>query len=191
MKLPEFFKKLPKLPEKKEPEPPRPASMDPERKYWRGSFLQDLVERFKHRGEKIRVDIWETQETLADKEGAYYSRTDCWTQLGTDELHTLGYLPGVRVPGYDSLQWWNQRIYVRLLNWQQFDIHVKDPDTGQYIYSQDTPSTLHDEMISTATKDFMKEMFKKSLPTMDVQKIIMIVVLGIGTVFGLMMMGII
>lgn len=183
MKLPEFFRK-------KEPEPRRLMSMDPEREYWRGSFFGDIIERLRHRGERITVEIWQKMETLAGKTEAYYARADRWTQASSDELHKLGFLPGVRVPGYDAIQWWRQDVYVRVLNYEQFNVHVLD-DSGNFVYPQDTPNTLHDEMNSNATKDFIKAMFKTTLPTMDVQKIIMIGILAVGAIFGLMMMGII
>lgn len=176
---------------KKKDDVRRPRSIDPEREYWRGGFLDNIKERLAHRGEKIIVDIWQKTEIVAGKKGAYYSRSDRWTQATSDELHSEGYLPGVRVPGYDSIEWSKQKVYVRLLNFQQYDIHVKDDLTGRYLYSQDTPSTLHDEMTSNATQDFIKAMFKTTLPKMDVQKIIMIAILGVGAVFGLMMLGII
>lgn len=176
---------------KKEKDPVRrPAMLDPVRRYWRGSFFEDLAERTKHRGEKITVDIIQKMDYVGGIKGPYYDREDRWTEQTSDELHKIGYLPGVRVPGYDSLAWYNVPIYVRLLNWQQFDIHAKD-EAGNFLYSQDTPSTLHDEMKSNATQEFIKAMFKTSLPNIDIQKIIMIGILGIGAVFGLMMMGVI
>lgn len=178
-----------KLPEKKE-HVRRPMGQDPPRRYFAGSFLDNIRERLKHRGERIRVDIWMSMEVVGGEKQPIYHRDDCWTEASSDELHKAGYLPGVRVPGYDSIQWWRQPVYVRVLNFQQFNIHVKN-EQGQYIYSQDTPSTLNDEMNSNATKDFIKAMFKTTLPTMDVQKIIMIGILGVGAIFGLMMMGVI
>ena len=181
---------LPKFLRKKAPEPRRPMGIDPEREYWRGSFLDNIVERLHHRGERITVEMWQKMDIIGGKRGAYYSRSDRWTQATSAELHELGFLPGVRVPGYDSIQWWRQPVYVRVLNYEQFDIHVKD-DQGHYIYSQDTPSTLNDEMTSNATRDFIKAMFKTTLPTMDVQKLIMIGILAVGAIFGLMMMGVI
>lgn len=175
---------------KKEEHVRRPMGQDPERAYWKGSLVEDLRERLAHRNEKIIVDFWQRMEIVAGKREPYYDRSDRWTEATSDELHKLGYLPGVRVPGYDSIQWWRQRVYVRLMNWQQFDIHQKD-EFGNFLYSQDTPSTLHDEMTSSATQDFIKAMFKTTLPTMDIQKIIMMIILAAGGVFGLMMLGVI
>ena len=37
----------------------------------------------------------------------------------------------------------------------------------------------------------MKGLFKTTLPTLDLQKIAMIAILGVGAFFGLMMMGVI
>lgn len=185
--------KLPKLFKKKNPTPPRNIGMDPERAYTNPGFLKDLRERLVHRtrlGERIIVDLVQGTYIIGGKEGPYLKRIDRWTETPPEDLHRAGYLPGKRVPGYDSLCWWHVPIYVKLTNYEQFDIHVKD-DAGRYIYSQDTPSTLHDEMVSSATLDFIKSMFKTALPKMDVQRIIMIAILGVGAVFGLMMMGVI
>lgn len=168
----------------------RPINMDSERKYWAGGFFKDLKERFDHGDETIRSDIYQKYMTVGDETGAFYDRKDYWTQMSSDELNRAGYLPAVRMPGYDSLPWWGQKVYVRLLHDQQFDIHAKD-EFGRFIYSQDTPSTLHDEMQSNATRDFIKAMFKTTLPSIDIQKIIMIALLAAGAVFGLMMMGVI
>ena len=175
---------------KKEEKPKRYMNQDPARKYWITGFFADLKERLDHCRERVRIDITEKYMRVGDEEGAFYDRHDYWTELTSDELHQLGYLPAVRMPGYDSIQWWRQKVYVRLLNYKQFDIHVKD-ESGQFIYSRDTPSTLHDEMTSNATQQFIKAMFKTTLPTMDVQKIIMMALLAVGAVFGLMMMGVI
>ena len=46
-------------------------------------------------------------------------------------------------------------------------------------------------MISNATRDFMKGLFKTSLPTMDLQKIGLMALLAVGAIFGLMMLGVI
>lgn len=175
---------------KKEIKVKRPAMSDPRREYWKGSFFENLKERWVHRGETIRVDLRQMYITVGDEEGAYYDRGDYWTEMSSDALHSAGYLPVVRMPGYDSLPWWGQKVYMRLENAEQFDIRQKD-EYGQFIYSQDTPSTLHDEMVSNATRDFIKAMFKTTLPSIDIQKIIMIAILGVGAFFGLMMMGII
>lgn len=161
------------------------------RRHYDGSLFKDLAERWEHRGEKIRVEFIQRKMKVGDREGYYYDRIDYWTDATRDELHASGFLPGVRVPGYDAIQWWRQKVYVRLENYQQFDIHQVDEKTGQLLYPQDTPSTLHDEMTSNATKDFIKAMFKATLPTMDVQKIIMIAILGAGAVLGMMMLGVI
>ena len=168
----------------------RPTLLDKPRQYWVRGFFKDLLERLEHKGEKIRVDIYERYMTVGHETGAFYDRHDYWTDMSTDELHQNGYLPAVRMPGYDSIQWWGQKVYVRLQNYTQFDIHAKD-EFGRFLYSQDTPSTLHDEMTSNATQQFIKAMFKTTLPTMDVQKIIMMALLAVGAVFGLMMLGVI
>lgn len=171
---------------------PDPLELRPdvERAYQkRPGFFRILRERLHYReGEKMRIvcDFW-----LYEHDGKpNYRRSDCWTAREPEELHKAGYLPSIRTPGYDNIAWWRVPIFARIHDGFVFDIHRRDAD-GNLLYSQDTPNTLEDELRSNAVRDFIKGLFKTSLPTMDLQKILMIGILGVGAVFGLMMLGVI
>ena len=178
-----FFKKKTKY----------PRYVDPRREYTESTILGDLTERFKRRtmkGEKIYIDLSGYTEWVDGNPVFFYHRVDRWTERSSSELRLKGYERVTNMPGYDSLIWWNCPVFIRLQGFKQFDIHVKDAN-GNFLYSQDTSGTLHDEMISNATRDFMKGLFKTSLPAMDLQKIGLMALLAIGAIFGLMMLGVI
>ncbi len=78
--------------------------------------------------------------------------------------------------------------YVKLHNMKVFDVSVKTA-AGDFIYSQDTASTLHDAMVSQSDVQFRKGMSKVGMQTMDIQTIIMIAVVGVGAIFGMHMLG--
>lgn len=129
-------------------------------------------------------------QTLQDRiAGTYsegYERWDRWSNDKNEDLQKAGYL---RVDGlYDSIVFWGVPVYLKITGAQQFDISVKN-EKGEFIYSQDTAATLHDSMTSNATKDFLRGMNKISMQTMDMQKLLMIVLVGVGLIFGLWMMG--
>lgn len=140
---------------------------------------------------KIMVDVsfqkFQTmQDAVAGTWSEGYSRFDRWTSAKTDELQRQGYL---KIDGlYDSLVYWGVPVYMRINNAKLFDVHARDKD-GNYLYSQDTAATLHDTMTSNATQSFLKGMNKVSWQTMDMQKLLMIGLLGAGVVFGMYMLG--
>lgn len=166
---------------------------EPVRDYTTRTIFGDLKERIKHRtleGEKIYIDLTARTDWIDGNPVFHYYRLDRWTDRSASDLYHYGYEKVINMPGYDSLIWWNVPVYIKLIGFQQFDIHAKD-ENGNFLYSQDTSGTLHDEMISNATRDFMKGLFKTSLPTMDLQKIGLMALLAVGAIFGLMMLGII
>lgn len=159
-----------------------------------GVLISNVRERIRNRDldkKRIKVDIRMFSETTP--EGVTipkYHRNDVWTGTSAADLITLGYQKVKGMPGYDSIVWWGVPIFVKLHGAQQFDIHQVD-EHGQLIYSQDSPGTLDDERKSTAVRDFIKGMFRTSYDKMDLQKLAMVALLGIGAVFGLMMLGVI
>ena len=174
---------------------PRTRFTDPQHDYAENTFFENICERLKyHDGilnkERIYINLTGRTEYIDGRRHFCYHRLDRWTEKKASELREDGYERVINMPGYDSLVWWGVPIYLKLDGFEQFDIHVKD-EKGNFIYSQDTSATLHDEMVSTATRDFLKGLFKTTLPAMDLQKLGMIAILGVGAFFGLMMMGII
>lgn len=174
--------------------PMRPSFMDPEHDYAEATFWGDVSERIKRRtfsGEKIYIELWGyTNVTPDGRIEQKCRRMDRWTEEKKSMLRLKGFTKVNNFAGYDSIAWWGVPIYVKFNNFHQFDIHVKDAQ-GNFIYSQDTAGTLHDEMVSNATWDFIKGLFRAALPSIDLQKMAMIAILGVGAFFGLMMMGVI
>lgn len=173
---------------------------DRESKYYEKPTIMKKFADMKDRGiqwtlgeRMIKVDVsLQKYQTFQDcvkgtwSEG--YSRYDRWTSDSAEELQKQGYL---KVDGlYDSIVYWGVPVYMRINNASMFDIHVKDAE-GNFIYSQDTAATLHDSMTSNATMAFLKGMNRIAWQAMDMQKIIMIAIVGAGAIFGLYMLGII
>lgn len=160
-------------------------------------FLYNLKMRIKHnilgKYGRIKVDMYvKVYETYAmrleGRKAVGYWRRDCWTDEDPAELNAAGYLKCTGL--YDSILFWGVPVYLRVHGLQQFDIHAKDPHTGQFLYSQDTAATLNDAMTSSATKEFIKGMARTQLSSMDTQKIIMIALIGAGAIFGMWILGV-
>lgn len=110
-----------------------------------------------------------------------------WVDWKTETINDQKYKLG---KGFeDSLLFAFVPQYVRIHNLDCFDTSIKDP-AGQFIFSQDTASTLHDAMMSQSDMQFRKGMSKIGMQTMDIQTIIMIVIVGVGAIFGLHMLGV-
>lgn len=171
-----------------------------DQEYWNNGFIYNLKSRLKHRtkhGRRLCVDMELKTKVLAHWNGQFMERsthnvivrTDRWTDVPAEALQEAGYK---RVKGmYDSLLWWNVPVYLQIHGGKKFDLSSVTDPAGNPLYSMDTSATLHDAMQSNATLDFIKGMGKTSMSSMDLQKIIMIAIVGVGAVFGLYMMGII
>lgn len=139
----------------------------------------------------LKVDVsfqkYQTmQDSVAGTWSEGYSRYDRWTSDATEDLQRQGYL---KVDGlYDSIVYSGVPVFMRINNAKIFDVHVKDAN-GNFLYSQDTAATLHDSMTSNATQNFLKGMNRVAWQTMDLQKIVMIAIIGVGAIFGMYMLG--
>lgn len=160
--------------------------------YWRtdgplgGRFLYDVVMRLKHRKQQLISD-WTF--SAIEKNGntiGKIDRYDQWTKKNKISLINEGYIPAVKL--YDTMSMWLVPIFIRFHGGQIFDIHVRDKN-GEFIYSQDTPVTLNDDMESTATERFIKQLGKTALPHQSMQQIAFFGILAAGVVLGLFMMG--
>lgn len=146
-----------------------------------------------HKTPRLKVDIYVKEYQtyamrLEDRKATGYYRRDYWTDESPAELNTAGYLECTGL--YDSILFMGVPVYLRLHGLEQFDIHVRNPDTGKFIFSQDSSATLNDAMTSTATKDFIKGMAKTSLSQMDTQKLIFLALIAVGAVFGMWALGV-
>lgn len=173
--------------------------------YYNPSLWYQLKQRVRHRtldGQRIIIDIHMFKDKVISggyvsgvgprieiKEYAAYDRTDLWTTESAEALQKRGYK---KVEGlYDSLIWWRVPVYMRIDGAQVYDVRSAIGSDGMPLYSQDTAATLHDVMQSNATEKFIKGLGKISMSSLDIQKLVMIAIVGVGAVFGLMMMGVI
>lgn len=90
----------------------------------------------------------------------------------------------------DNIMFLGVSQFARISNVEKFNVHVKD-DCGRFIFSQDTACTLNDNMMSDNDAKFIKGLGKASLPKMDLQTMIMILIVGAGAIAGLYFMGVI
>lgn len=115
-----------------------------------------------------------------------YRRIDRFTNETTASVLAKGYKTGKG--WHDNLLWAFVPVFVKLNGFKKFDVFVKDKN-GHFIYSQDTAGTLNDSMVSDNDTKFIKGMGKAALPSMDLQTMIMIIIIGAGAIFGLHMLG--
>lgn len=110
-----------------------------------------------------------------------------WTDAPTDQICRMKYKTA---KGFnDNILFLFISQYARLHNFRCFDVQQKDSN-GIPIYCLDTASTLNDAMVSESDKAFLKGMSRVALQSMDLQTIIMIVIVGVGAIFGMHMLGI-
>lgn len=141
-----------------------------------------IIDRIYNREIKRRryiIDICLKPSELPGR--AKYTRTEKWTDKSAADLHAEGYRKAIGFK--DSLTWWGIPVFVKITNGHEID-------TASVPISQDTAFTLNDSMVSSATSDFIKGMARGAMQSMDVQKMIMIAIVGIGAIFGLKMLGV-
>lgn len=116
-------------------------------------------------------------------------REEYWVDTKRKDLGTMGYKP---VKGlHDSILWFGVKTYMIVENGKMFEVPDSRDENGNYLYPQDTAETLQDYASSSATQKFIAAMSKvAALGTMDLQTIIMIVIVGVGAVFGMHMLGV-
>lgn len=136
------------------------------------------------KGYKLKSDIIGKPAELG---GDYkLRRCDKWTDEDKASLQSKGYRP---IKGLnDSILWLVVPQYAKLSNLKKFDVRQCDK-YGRPLYSLDTAGTLNDSMKSDNDAKFIKGMGKAALPSMDLQTIIMIVIIGAGAIFGLKFLG--
>ena len=111
-----------------------------------------------------------------------------WVKMPTAAIIASGYK---LAKGFnDNIMWVGVPQYVKISNVEKFNVHAKD-DNGRFIYSQDTACTLNDNMMSDNDAKFIRGLGKASLPKMDLQTMIMIIIVGVGAIIGLYFMGVI
>lgn len=166
---------------------------DPEIDYASKKILYRLGQRLHHWDERIRIDIEAREDYLTMDDyrrgikTPIYDRTDRWTRWNREELMKGGY---IRCDGlYDSIIWWGVPVYIRIKGLEQFDVHRRD-EFGEWLYSQEGPTRLNDIMTADLMGRALKSFNRVQMGKMDIQKIIMIAILGAGLLFGLSMLGV-
>lgn len=116
-------------------------------------------------------------------------RMEYWVDTKKKDLGIQGYKP---VKGlHDSIMWIGVPVYMIVENGRAFEVPEDKDENGNYLYPQDTAETLQDYASSSATSKFIAAMSKaQSLGTMDLQTIIMIVIIGVGAIFGMHILGV-
>ena len=110
-----------------------------------------------------------------------YIREETFTNESPEGLIAVGYK---RCKGlHDSILWSGIPVYVKIIGGTEYDT------TGPE-YSRDSSVTLNDAMNSNATQDFIKGMLRGAMPTMDIQKIVFIALIGIGAIIGMKIIGV-
>lgn len=108
--------------------------------------------------------------------GACYVNEE-WTTLNLRELSSRGYVPA---HGYhDNILWWGVKHYLKFHGG-----HISD-NRGNL----QTATTLNNSMKSNSDRQFKRGLSRSALPTMDLQKIMILAVIGIGVVVGMYFMG--
>lgn len=142
--------------------------------------------RLKNRKKQI-VSDWTFY--AEEKNGKIYGkvqRNDRWTDEPKTVLVSKGYHKAIKL--YDTMSMWLVPVFIRFHGDRVFDVTATD-EKGRLLYSQDTPVTLNDQMESTATDRFIKQLGKTALPHQSIQQLAFIGILGQGTLLGLFMMG--
>lgn len=145
-----------------------------------GGFFTDLKSRRAHKGQSLLITFFLKEDygapiQIGRKEE--YVRREEWVNFSRSEIAKMGYTQceGLK----DSLAWWGVPIYCRFIG-------------GRTAMAEDlqTATTLNDRMRSHATRDFIKGLFKGSLPAMDIQKIGLLAILGVGAILGMWWLGV-
>ena len=146
-------------------------------------FFKDGAECFWHSWIKRRilvVDIIAEHSNVQNKD--YYRRVEYWTDTPAAVLHENGYriCEGL----HDNLAWIGVPIMMKLYNFKT--IIVDDPK-----FSKDTPSTLNDRMNSNLLNKFAKSLARAAaLNGMDLQKLMLMGIVGVGAIIGMKMLGV-
>ena len=151
--------------------------------YLNGGFFKDLWQNIKHRMINHRVlvvDIIAKHSNSQNKD--YYERKEYWSDTPLSVLHENGYriCEGL----HDNLAWIGVPIMMKFYGFKTST--VDDPN-----FSKDTPSTLNDRMNSNLLNKFAKSLARAAaLNGMDLQKLLLMGIVGVGAVIGMKMLGV-
>ena len=136
---------------------------------------------FKNYWIKKRVmvcDIYADYDLIQDKE--YYKREDNWTDEKLASLHEQGYKKCENLPDHDNIGWIGVPVMVKFHGFKTIETESKD-----------SPMFLNDRMQSNLLNKFAKSLARAALVAgMDLQKIILMGVIGIAALIGMKMFGV-
>ena len=136
---------------------------------------------FKNYWIKKRVmvcDIYADYDLIQDKE--YYKREDNWTDEKLASLHEQGYKRCENLPDHDNIGWIGVPVMVKFHGFKTIETESKD-----------SPMFLNDRMQSNLLNKFAKSLARAALVAgMDLQKIILMGVIGIAALIGMKMFGV-
>jgi hypothetical protein len=144
-------------------------------------FIKDGAECFWHSWIKHRVlvcDMIADYDLMQHKE--YCIREEYWTDDKKSMLHERGYRICEGLPGHDNLAWMGTPVMMKLYGFKTIEE-----------ISKDNPSFLNDRMQNNLLNKFAKSLASAAaLAGMDVQKILVMVGLGIAAVVGMKLFGV-
>lgn len=118
---------------------------------------------------------------VLDKDGQRYDAYENYTDLNEKTIMSIGYVP---VKNYkEELRFMNTKVYMKMEGFKVYDIRADEEP------NLETSSTLDDYFESDAQEKFMKGMSKVALPPLDMKKLGMIAIVGVGVVFGFLLLG--
>ena len=136
---------------------------------------------FKNYWIKKRVmvcDIYADYDLIQDKE--YYKREDNWTDEKLTVLHEQGYKRCENLPDHDNIGWIGVPVMVKFHGFKTIETESKD-----------SPMFLNDRMQSNLLNKFAKSLARAALVAgMDLQKIILMGVIGVAALIGMKMFGV-
>ena len=116
-----------------------------------------------------------------DRRSNTYSTIEHYTDLNERAILALGYVPARFYK--EELRYANTRVYVKLDRWEVYDI--RNDEHPNY----ETSSTLADYFESDSQVEFLKGMSRISISPIELKKFGGIAVVGLGIVFGLLLLG--
>lgn len=118
---------------------------------------------------------------VLDKDGQRYDTYENYTDLNDKTIMALGYVP---VKNYkEELRYFNTKVFMKMEGFKVYDIRADEEP------NLETSSTLDDYFESDAQEKFMKGMNKVAMPPLDMKKLGMMAMVGIGVVFGFLLLG--
>lgn len=127
------------------------------------------------RRDKLLVNI------VLDRDSDRFDTYESFTDLNEKTIMALGYIPARNYKEEMRYAW--TKVYVKMEGFCCHDIRSDESP------NLETSSTLNDYYQSDAQDLFMKDMTRISLPPLDLKKFGGIAIIGVGIVFGMLLLG--